>query len=118
LLLVSLVFPGYFAVTILIVRFGIPQPDNREQIQQGGEEEACLAVLNNFYGDGKVMEYAAYMLYSTTSKETVRSWSTLCTYRIYCNLDGNHSCMAEISNLYRDRKVMECTVYILYIISP
>jgi len=31
---------------------GQPQPDNREQIQQGGEEEACLAVLNNFYGDG------------------------------------------------------------------
>jgi len=29
-----------------------PQPDNREQIQQNGGEEACLAVLNNFYGDG------------------------------------------------------------------
>jgi hypothetical protein len=28
------------------------QPDNREQIQQNGEEEACMAVLNNFYGDG------------------------------------------------------------------
>jgi len=28
------------------------QPDNREQIQQGGESESCLAVLNNFYGDG------------------------------------------------------------------
>jgi len=31
---------------------GRAQPDNREQVQQGGEEEACLAVLNNFYGDG------------------------------------------------------------------
>jgi len=28
------------------------QPDNREQIQQGGESESCMAVLNNFYGDG------------------------------------------------------------------
>merc|ERR1712190_599581 len=29
-----------------------PQPDNREQIQQNGESESCMAVLNNFYGDG------------------------------------------------------------------
>jgi len=29
-----------------------PQPDNREQTQQGGDSESCLAVLNNFYGDG------------------------------------------------------------------
>ena len=29
------------------------QPDNREQVQQGGESESCLAVLNNFYGDGE-----------------------------------------------------------------
>jgi len=28
------------------------QPDNREHIQQNGESESCLAVLNNFYGDG------------------------------------------------------------------
>jgi len=28
------------------------QPDNREQIQRGGETESCMAVLNNFYGDG------------------------------------------------------------------
>jgi len=28
------------------------QPDNREQVQQRGESESCLAVLNNFYGDG------------------------------------------------------------------
>ena len=35
-------------------RFNPPrkQPDNREQEQQGGEQEACMAVLNNFYGDG------------------------------------------------------------------
>ena len=35
-------------------RFNPPrkQPDNREKVQQGGEDEACLAVLNNFYGDG------------------------------------------------------------------
>ena len=32
---------------------GQRQPDNREQVQQGGEEEACMAVLNNFYGDGE-----------------------------------------------------------------
>jgi len=29
----------------------IPQPDNREQ-REGGEDEACIAVLNNFYADG------------------------------------------------------------------
>jgi len=29
-----------------------PQPDNREETQQGGSTESCLAVLNNFYGDG------------------------------------------------------------------
>merc|ERR1712080_373971 len=29
-----------------------PQPDNREETQQGGDTESCLAVLNNFYGDG------------------------------------------------------------------
>ena len=38
-----------------ILRFQPPQkqPDNREQIQQGGESESCMAVLNNFYGDGE-----------------------------------------------------------------
>nr|CAD7459843.1 unnamed protein product [Timema tahoe] len=30
---------------------GIPQPDNREQVQ-GGPEEECLTYLNNFYQDG------------------------------------------------------------------
>lgn len=30
---------------------GLPQPDNRE-LQQGGANENCIAVLNNFYNDG------------------------------------------------------------------
>ena len=34
------------------------QPDNREQVQQGGESESCLAVLNNFYGDGEDIVWA------------------------------------------------------------
>ncbi len=36
------------------LRFNPPrvQPDNREQIQDRGDSESCLAVLNNFYGDG------------------------------------------------------------------
>ncbi|KAL1140573.1 hypothetical protein AAG570_000503 [Ranatra chinensis] len=29
----------------------MPQPDNREE-RQNGSSENCLAVLNNFYGDG------------------------------------------------------------------
>ena len=32
-------------------RNGVRQPDNREGAQ-GGETESCMAVLNNFYGDG------------------------------------------------------------------
>jgi len=28
------------------------QPDNREEIQLNGETESCMAVLNNYYGDG------------------------------------------------------------------
>jgi len=28
-----------------------PQPDNREG-REGGEDEGCIAVLNNFYSDG------------------------------------------------------------------
>lgn len=36
------------------MRFSIgkPQPDNREFVQQNGAPETCLAILNNFYGDG------------------------------------------------------------------
>ena len=30
---------------------GVPQPDNRE-IYSKGRDEACVAVLNNLYGDG------------------------------------------------------------------
>jgi len=30
---------------------GVAQPDDREH-RQGGDEEACMAVLNDFYGDG------------------------------------------------------------------
>jgi len=30
-----------------------PQPDNREKVENpSGDDEACMAVLNNFYGDG------------------------------------------------------------------
>ena len=36
---------------ILFFSSNTRQPDNREG-REGGEEEACLAVLNNFYGDG------------------------------------------------------------------
>jgi len=31
---------------------GVPQPDNREETQLHGESESCMAVLNNYYGDG------------------------------------------------------------------
>jgi hypothetical protein len=50
----------------VIFSTGRPQPDDREHLQQGGEDEACLAVLNNFYGDGKVVGHTVYRLYSTT----------------------------------------------------
>ena len=33
---------------------GQPQPDNREFRVEGEQDEACIAVLNNFYGDGAV----------------------------------------------------------------
>ena len=44
----------FFKTNYSTFRFNPPrrQPDNREQEQQGGEQEACMAVLNNFYGDG------------------------------------------------------------------
>ena len=32
---------------------GIQQPDNREEVQLHGSTESCMAVLNNYYGDGK-----------------------------------------------------------------
>ena len=36
---------------LLFNRLRRAQPDNREQ-REGGEDEACIAVLNNFYADG------------------------------------------------------------------
>merc|ERR1712226_1728355 len=29
-----------------------PQPDNRQELLEGGEPETCLGILNNFYADG------------------------------------------------------------------
>lgn len=34
-----------------ICRLNVPQPDNHDK-KQGGYEESCLAVLNNYYNDG------------------------------------------------------------------
>ena len=34
-----------------------PQPDNREWKVEGKHDEACIAVLNNFYADGVVRLY-------------------------------------------------------------
>ena len=48
---------------IIYFSAGQRQPDNREQVQQGGEEEACMAVLNNFYGDGKLKYNQIYVRY-------------------------------------------------------
>ena len=31
----------------------VPQPDNREETQLHGDTESCMAVLNNYYGDGE-----------------------------------------------------------------
>ena len=33
---------------------GEPQPDNREFKVEGEHDEACIAMLNNFYADGAV----------------------------------------------------------------
>lgn len=40
-----------FHLLICFYSIGRPQPDNREEIQNGAPEN-CLAILNNFYGDG------------------------------------------------------------------
>ena len=32
----------------------VPQPDNREETQLHGDTESCMAVLNNYYGDGEL----------------------------------------------------------------
>ena len=74
-----------------ICRFNPPraQPDNREETQQGGETESCMAVLNNFYGDGatrifsKIFKYltkifqasnGTMLLATTRSRSSARMW--------------------------------------------
>ena len=37
---------------IIIIRAGLPQPDNRAAGEQPPSPEVCLAILNNFYADG------------------------------------------------------------------
>ena len=49
-------FPRTFQQTSPLLRNGVAQPDDREH-RQGGDEEACMAVLNDFYGDGLYFEY-------------------------------------------------------------
>ena len=44
-----------------------PQPDNREQTQLGGESESCMAVLNNFYGDGEALMIRGHFLMDCVS---------------------------------------------------
>ena len=36
-------------------------------MQQGGEEEACMAVLNNFYGDGGIMRFSRFYFHGFIS---------------------------------------------------
>ena len=85
-------FPEYFCLKyFLICRFNPPraQPDNREETQQGGETESCMAVLNNFYGDGatrifsKILKYltkifqasnGTMLLATTRSRSSARMW--------------------------------------------
>ena len=43
---------------------GQPQPDNREFRVEGEHDEACVAVLNNFYGDGAVSSTFSISYYS------------------------------------------------------
>ena len=49
-------YPPRFQQTWPQLRNGVAQPDDREH-RQGGDEEACMAVLNDFYGDGLYFEY-------------------------------------------------------------
>lgn len=41
----------YYLTKNVLCRIGLAQPDNREE-KQNGAAENCLALLNNFYGDG------------------------------------------------------------------
>ena len=48
-----------FILTLPLLRNGVAQPDDREH-RQGGDEEACMAVLNDFYGDGLYFDEHMY----------------------------------------------------------
>ena len=56
---------------------GRPQPDNRES----GSDEACMAVLNDFYGDGEAGD-------DNDDNDGV--------------VDDNEACVAELNDLYGD----------------
>ena len=56
LFMLSINYPPRFQQTSPLLRNGVAQPDDREH-RQGGDEEACMAVLNDFYGDGLYVEY-------------------------------------------------------------
>ena len=73
------------------------QPDNREQIQQGGDSESCMAVLNNFYGDGECSRCSVHGNKSpqessgTTWPATTRSRSSARTWRAISSLPDRPS---------------------------
>ena len=56
-------------------RNGVAQPDDREH-RQGGEEEACMAVLNDFYGDGG----STNLLFSFISASLGKSFKPQCRF--------------------------------------
>ena len=56
-----------------------PQPDNREWKVEGKHDEACIAVLNNFYADGVV-------IMSSWSQLDIFMWSHLAGLARYCML--------------------------------
>ena len=63
-----------------MIRNGVAQPDDREH-RQGGDEEACMAVLNNFYGDGFYHYFAiptifiqAYLILLGCSQQLLWRW--------------------------------------------
>ena len=68
------------ALHFIFYRFNPPrrQPDNREATQQGGEEEACMAVLNNFYGDGIKWHDGNFLLFFLFELKFVK-WSAFPT---------------------------------------
>ena len=53
------------------------QPDDREH-RQGGDEEACMAVLNDFYGDGLYFEYCiCTLIYSDPTVRPLKARSPI-----------------------------------------